>query len=586
LDKAEKVVNLAIRRGFFWPAYEIYGGVAGLYVWGPLGVKLKRKVADLWRAMFVEAHDFIEIDSPSIAPHIVFEASGHVEHFKDIMVVCSKCGRRYRGDTLLKEKGIEVSEALKPSDIDELIEKYDIKCPTCGGDFEKSSYFTTMFKTTIGPYKEAIGYLRPETAQGMFVEFARIREITRRRMPIGIAQIGRGFRNEISPRQGPIRLREFDMMELEYFYDPKDEYCPWINEYLDFEINLYHRELILSGKKDVEYETMSIKEALDRGIIKSKCMAYFMALATEFLELLGIPRKYQRFREKLEGERAHYAVQTFDQEVKLTRWGWIEVSGHANRTNYDLSRHIKFSGKDLYAYRKLDKPREIEEIDVVPDPKKIKERFGSRIGFIMSRLSKMDREMIKREILSKGYVEVGDGIVLNRDLFRIDKKMKRVEVEAYIPHVVEPSFGLDRICYSILEYSYKEKEGRIILSLPPYIAPYEVAVFPLIQDNKLIEIAREIWSMLKENGFSVIYDEGESIGRRYARVDEIGVPIAVTVDYQTLEDNTVTVRDRDTWIQYRIDIPKLTEFINKVLEGCSFTSVASEMSLRLYNSTH
>jgi glycyl-tRNA synthetase len=201
--KAEKVINLSMRRGFFWQAYEIYGGVAGLLTWGPLGTILKRNIMSLWRRYFVERHDFPEIDSPNIAPYIVFKASGHVDSFKDIMVTCQNCGNKYRADTLLKEFGIEVSEALGPEEINNIISKNDVKCPSCGGNVGNATYFTTMFQTTIGPYKEAVGFLRPETAQGMFTEFRRVYEALRKRFPIGIAQIGRGFRNEISPGRAP-----------------------------------------------------------------------------------------------------------------------------------------------------------------------------------------------------------------------------------------------------------------------------------------------------------------------------------------------------------------------------------------------
>ncbi len=581
MDKADKVMNLAVRRGFFWPAYEIYGGVAGMYVWGPLGVVLKNKIIGLWRAMFIEAHDFLEIESPSIAPHIVFKASGHVESFKDIMVSCSGCGRKFRADTLLAEKGIEISEAVSLDEVDSIIKKNKVKCPICGGIFEHPSYFTTMFKTTIGPYSDSVGFLRPETAQGMFVEFKRIYESFRRRLPVGIAQIGRGFRNEISPRQGPIRLREFDMMELEYFFDPKSPDCPYLDEVMDEELNLLHERLIKEGGK--EYDTMTVREAVEQGVIKNGCMAYFMVLATRFMELLGIPRENQRFKEKLEGERAHYAVQTFDQEVRLARWGWVEVSGHANRTDYDLSSHIKNSGKDLYAYRQLDEPREVEVIEVTPLPRKIREGFGGKIKDIMRGLSSIDQDSLKKSLVERGYVEVA-GVKLGKEYFDIDKYVKQVTVEPFIPHVVEPSFGLDRIAYSVLEYAYKEVNDRVVLSLPPYLAPYDVSVYPLLEDEGLLEIALNIRDTLSSEGYRVLFDTKESIGRRYARADEIGVPVAVTIDHQSLKDDTVTVRDRDTWKQYRIKREGISRFLDLVIQGHAFDTVAREMGLESFSS--
>ncbi len=576
MDKAEKVMNLAMRRGFFWPAYEIYGGVAGTLVWGPYGVLVKNKVIDLWRRMFIYNHGFLEIQAPSIAPRIVFEASGHVDSFRDVMVTCESCGRKYRADTLLEEAGLEVSEALPLEEFDRLILENDVRCPSCGGRFSKSTYFITMFRTTIGPYSDAEGFLRPETAQNMFVEFRRVYEDFRRVFPIGIAQIGRGFRNEISPRQGPIRLREFDMMEIEFFFDPRDDSCPYFDDVRDEEINLLHEELLRSGGS--EYETMTLDEAFSRGIIKNKYLGYFMVLAVKFLEKLGIPRENQRFREKLEGERAHYAVQTFDQEVKLDRWGWVEVSGHANRSDYDISRHIKFSGKELFAFRRLSSPKKVLVKEAIPRPRVIREAFGDKIGVIMRELSKYKPIEIYEALDKDGFIEVA-GVRLGSEFFDVKVEEKVVEVEPFVPHVVEPSFGLDRIVYAVLEYAFREVGDRVVLSLPPIIAPVEAAVFPLTRDSGLVELAGMVYRDLKDSGYMVYYDDSDSIGRRYARVDEIGVPIAITIDYRSLEDDTVTVRDRDSWRQYRIKRIDVKTFIDLVLSGSGFVEAAESMGL-------
>ena len=577
-SKAEKVISLARRRGFFWPAYEIYGGVGGMYTWGPYGVILKNKIASLWREVFVYKHNFLEIQSPDISPYIVFKASGHVDSFKDVMVTCLKCGRKYRADTILKEKGIDVKEGLTPEEYQYIILREGVKCPICGGELGNASYFTTMFETTIGPYKENKGFLRPETAQGMFTEFKRVYEVSRKTVPLGIAQVGKGFRNEISPRQGVIRLREFDMMEIELFYDPKDERCPYISEYFDESINILYKELIESGEKD-GYETMTVKEALNRGIIEHEWMAYFMVLSHIFLEMLGIPRTRQRFREKLEGEKAHYAKKTFDQEVLLDKWGWVEVSGHADRTDYDLSSHIKESNVDIYAERKLDKPIIKRIYEVSPIIRSIKERYPSKIGIIMSKLSKMGGEEIYKEFVNKGYINI-NGIKLDRSFFKINIKEKRVEVEKFIPNVIEPSFGLDRITYAVLEYAYVERGDRIILSLPPYLSPYDAAVYPLLSRDDLRTYAETIYGELTQSGYRVFFDYGESIGKLYARGDEIGIPLAITVDLKTLEDDTVTIRDRDTWLQYRINRDKIEEFIEKILEGIGFEALGSIMGLK------
>jgi glycyl-tRNA synthetase len=312
-------------------------------------------------------------------------------------------------------------------------------------------------------------------------------------------------------------------------------------------------------------------------------MAYFMVLANRFLELLGIPVENIRFKEKLEGERAHYAIQTFDQEVKLSRWGWIEVSGHANRTDYDLSAHIKMSGKDLYAYRSLDKPKKVEVIEVRALPEKIKEDYGDKIGLIMSRLAEMGEELLRDEIIKNGFVEV-EGIRLDKKYFSIDRVVRNVSVESFVPHVIEPSFGLDRICYAVLEYAYKEVGDRVVLSLPPYVAPYDAAVFPLLNNKEFVEKAVEVRELLVSNGYRVFFDVGESIGRRYARADEIGVPAAFTIDHQTFKDNTVTVRDRDSWRQYRISIDMINKFVEMLLGGEVFDTIANNLGLEPFTS--
>ncbi len=576
MSKVEKVFSLAKRRGFFWPAYEIYGGVAGFYTWGPYGVLLKKKIMDLWREMFVYSHGFYEIDSPTIAPYIVFKASGHVEGFKDVMVTCLKCGKKFRVDNLLQERGIEAPEGLKPEEYMDLVQRNGVRCPSCGGELGEPGYFITMFKTTIGPYSDATGFLRPETAQGMFVEFKRIYEIFRKRFPVGIAQIGRGYRNEISPRQGVIRLREFDMMEIEYFFDPEKDDEFNLDEYMDETLNILHEELIREGGG--EYETLTVREILEKGIVEHKSMLYFMILAQRFLEALGIPRNRQRFREKLEGERAHYARKVFDQEVLLDRWGWVEVSGHADRTNYDLSRHREFSGEEIYVERRLPQPKEIESRYARPKPRRIKEDYPDQIGSIMKELSSIDPVEIYNRLSRDGYIEVG-GVRLGKEYFDLSVEKKVVQVEKFIPHVVEPSFGLDRISYAVLEYAYVERGDRIILSLPPYIAPIEAAVYPLLDRDDLKAIAESIVRDLESAGFRVFYDYGDSIGRLYARGDEIGIPVAFTVDIRSLKDDTVTVRDRDTWIQYRIKIESVVDFVERLIQGMPFQEVASSLAL-------
>ena len=571
----EEIISLASRRGFFWNAYEIYGGVRGFLTWGPLGTIMKRKIADLWRQMFVHKHEFIEIDSPTIAPYTVWEASGHIEHFKDIMITCANCQRKYKADQLLEEHGIKDAELLDIKEIERIIREKNIRCPECGGNLTNPSYFMTMFRTAIGPYTGNEAFLRPETAQGMFTEFKRLYIVTRESLPLGIAQIGRGYRNEISPRQGPIRLREFDMMELEVFYDPKNPSCPYLTDVENMKINLLHEKLRLKGED--KPEEITIKEALESGYIISEWLAYFMGLAQEFMIKLGIPREKQRFKEKLPGERAHYSRQTFDQEVYLSRWGWVEVSGHADRSDYDLSRHMKMSGQDLTAKRYLKTPVVVEKRIVKPKIESIKKVFPN-IGRIMQEISRRKPEQILKDLEDKGYIQIGD-LKLDKSMFEIITEKEKISVERFVPYVAEPSFGLDRVSYATLEYAYRKKENRVILSLPPYIAPIEAAVFPIVDKPQFTEIALRIKEDLVKEGFKVIYEAKESIGRRYARIDEIGVPVAFTVDGQTIEDNTVTARDRDTWKQVRIKIDDCGKLVRLLLKLGSFNKALESIGI-------
>ena len=555
-DKYELVSELARRRGFFWPAVEIYGGVSGFICYGPLGVLLKERIIRKFREIYVKPLGALEIDSPVIMPSKVFEASGHVEHFKEPMVECLKCGRKFRADHLLEDAGVKDAEKLSLEQMMAEMASRGIRCPECGGELGRPSYFTTMFVTTIGPYSDAVGYGRPEAAQGIFVEFKRLYEQARKRLPFAVVQIGRALRNEISPRQGPIRLREFTIIDYEFFFDPEDPSCPRLHEVEDEVLRLVPAEVRLKGSE--EPVELTVREALERGYIKMEWMAYFMALAKRLLEELGVPADKQRFIEKLEWERAHYSVQGYDQEVWTERWGWVEVSGHNYRTDYDLSRHTKWSGVDLTAFREFKEPITVEEVSVKPRVKEIKRDFGQKAPEVLKLLSGMEDEAIAKALEEEGRVAVGP-YTLTGEHIAVVRAKREVRGKHIIPHVVEPSFGLDRLAYVALEHAYTVRDGRIVLKLPRDIAPIQVAVLPLVSRDGLPEKAREVYELLLSEGFDVEYDEAGSIGRRYARCDEIGIPIAITIDYQTLEDDTVTLRDRDTWGQVRTAISGLPD---------------------------
>ncbi len=566
-DVVDRIFEIGKRRGFFWQSYEIYGGVAGFYDMGPYGILLKNNIIDKWRRFFIGRHQelIVEIETPIIAPSKVFEASGHVSSFTDPIVECLSCHRLFRADHLIEDKlGFSV-EGYSNEELTRLIRENDIKCPVCGGVLGEVRSFNLLFQTQIGPYTGSIGYVRPETAQGMFVAFKRVYQAMRERLPLGIAQVGRVGRNEISPRQGMLRLREFTIMEFEFFFDPEDPgHEPYFDRMADKRIRILSAEDKRAGRKEPREYT--VREAVEKGIVINPWLAYWMGVAQDFMESLGVPAENQFFEEKLPEERAHYSRQTFDQLVKTERWGWIEVSGHAYRGDYDLSGHMKHSGEDLRVYKRYPSPVIEEKKKIIIDKKLLGKTFRSEAKDIIGVLETMDKDKLI-QLLDKNEPLVINGKTIPKDAVKIIVVKEKINGKRFIPHVVEPSFGVERLVYITMEYGFKEKEDRVILSLPRDLAPVKVAVFPLVNNKELVEKARRIYDLLVEKGFTVMYDASGSIGRRYARADEIGVPYAVTVDFQSLEDETVTVRDRDSWEQVRVGINDLPDHLWKLLRA-------------------
>ena len=482
----DKIVSLCKRRGFIFPGSEIYGGMANSWDYGPLGVELKNNVKQGWWSKFVHSRtDMVGIDAALIMNPKVWEASGHLKNFTDPLVECKKCQKRFRWDH------VEVKYAGPRAEIDELGPDEDILgafwiCENCGtknlgietkgrkGDLREEfgvRQFNLMFKTFIGPAEESanVAYLRPETAQAMFVDFKQVAETSRKRIPFGIAQIGKAFRNEITPGNFIFRTREFEQMEIEYFIREKD----WKKTF-----DYWHDEMY------------------------------------DWMKMLGLKKEHLHDLEVPEKERAHYSKRTIDIEYDFP-FGTDELYGLAYRTDFDLSNHMKSSGQDL---QYLD-----------PETQ-----------------------------------------------------------EKFIPHVIEPTFGVDRSVLAALVEAYCEEEAptaaasknrgeprpdgreegktepRVVLKFPKWLAPIKVAVLPLSKKEELTKIARPIYEDLVKN-FACEYDETQSIGKRYRRQDEIGTPYCVTVDFETLEDKAVTVRDRDTMKQERIKIEELINYLKNKL---------------------
>jgi len=556
LESMSKIIEMLIRRGFLWQSFEIYGGIAGFIDFAPLGNGIRRNIEELWRDYFVVNERAVEIDTPTIGIEDIFRASGHLDSFTDVAIECENCGKIYRADHYIKEKlGIESDETMEA--VLEILETYDLKCE-CGGSLKNPEHFNLMFSTTIGPGKGKRGYLRPETAQGIFIDFKRLIDYFRGKLPFGVAQIGRVYRNEISPRQGVIRLREFNQAELEYFVDPRNKTHPDFKIYSDTPV-------ILVDKLDYEH-IITLKEAVSQGIIANELLAYFIGKTREFLLCIGIKEDKMRFRQHREDERAHYAIDCWDAEC-LTAYGWIELVGIADRGDYDLKSHAEFSREDMSVFIQFKEPVRMARRKLKPLMNKLGPEFRRKAKLIAEEIENYEGEIEDPITLNIN----GEIVTVSSDFFEIGETEEEVFGEKIVPHVIEPSFGLDRIVYTVLEHSFDtdiiDGEERKVLRLKRNVSPVQVAVLPLLTREDFIEISREITKRLQSAGIFTEFDDSGSIGRRYRRFDEIGTPFCITIDHQTLEDNTVTLRDRDSTEQIRLKVEELEGIIKELLSS-------------------
>lgn len=564
MDRNELVNELARRRGFLWPAFELYGGAAGFYDYGPLGAPLKRRIEDIWRQYFVIAEGFAEIEAPTIGVEGIFQASGHLSGFSDPLTGCKECKEVYRADHLIKHI-IEVPDALTNEEIYRCMQENEITCPECGGELSSVYEFNLMFKTMIGPGNKMTGYMRPETAQGMFINFPRLLRYFRGALPFAAVQIGKSYRNEISPRQGVIRLREFTQAEAEIFIDPRDKTHPRFDEVKAIRMKFYSQEAQERGEED----EMSFGEAVEKGVVAHQTLAYYVARTYQYLLAVGIDPQKLRFRQHKSDEMAHYAADCWDAEVLLDRLGWIELVGVADRTDYDLKAHTTVSKVNLSVFVNYDQPKKRKKTVVKPDFKALGPMFKSKAKAVGEALRALAPEQLAGEKIQV-YVD-GGTIDIDRSLVSFESVEEEVRGEEVVPHVIEPSFGIDRILYSILDHSYYEDEidgeKRAVLRFKPQVAPIEVAVLPLMDRSELVGPAKKILEELRSRGMRTDYDTSGSIGRRYRRNDEIGTPYEVTIDYETIEEGTVTIRDRDSMSQVRVARWQVVDKLQALLNG-------------------
>ena len=480
----EELTAFCKRKGFIFRSSDIYGGFAGFWDFGPLGVELFNNIKKDWWNWFVEKRDDMEGIEASILSHPrTWKASGHLTSFRDIAVVCKKCKKATK---------IDVSDEGKA------------RCE-CGGEYEKQGEFNLLFKTQVGAINSETAYLRGETAQAMFMDFKLVMDASRQKLPFGIAQIGKCFRNEIAPRDFLFRSREFTIGEFEFFIYPKEKKCDLLDKkHLNAKLNLLDAETQEKGNEELKEN--SVGKMLDEGRLE-EWHAYWLAEQIMWFAQLGLNMKKIKVREHKKSELSHYSSATFDIDYEYP-FGSKEVAGNANRGQYDLTQHEKESKQ-------------------------------------------------KMEIF--------------------DEKTK----EKIIPKVIEPTFGMERVFLATIvnSYNYDEKRGNIVLKFPPKLSPYKIAIFPIVNKQEFLKLSREIFNELRQE-YHCAYDISGSIGRRYARQDEIGTPFCITIDGDSLKNKDVTIRDRDSTEQVRIKIKDLKEVIKKILNRENLSNFGKKVYTR------
>ncbi|CAI5996818.1 unnamed protein product [Closterium sp. NIES-64] len=702
----QAVNNALERRLFIIPSFKIYGGVAGLFDYGPPGCAVKSNVLAFWRQVgseadtmlevdcpcvtpdavlrasghvakfadlmhFVLEENMLEVDCPCVTPDAVLRASGHVDKFTDLMVKDVKTQACYRADHLLKdhlgellekevtmapERREEIKHVLAVLDeygaeeLDGKLKEFGVKAPDTKNDLSAPYPFNLMFSTAIGPTGLLHGYLRPETAQGIFVNFKDLLYYNGGKLPFAAAQIGQAFRNEpherdIAPRAGLLRVREvtlaeierfvsptdkslpyrtpspslhhssptpllpqiaprasllrvpeftlaeitlllpelgccevreFTLAEIEHFVSPADKSHPRFSSVADLSFLLYPRAEQLGPKQPV---TMRLGDAVEKGIINNATLGYFIGRTFLFLSRLGIDPQRLRFRQHLQHEMAHYATDCWDAEIECS-YGWVECVGLADRSAFDLKAHTEKSKVELVAYEKFPEPREVEVMSIVPSKKDIGKAFKRDAKLIAESLEAMTEAealAMKAALEADGKVEYtpcggSQAFSLSKEMVAISKEKKKLQGQSFTPSVIEPSFGIGRIIYCIYEHSFYSRpsadEARTVFRFTPLVAPIKCTVFPLVQRGDLEKVAQEASAGLTKGGVANKIDTtGTTIGKRYARTDELGCPFAITVDGQTLEDGTVTLRERDSTAQVRIHKDEVASVVRQLADG-------------------
>lgn len=600
LSKSDKKAmdDLLIRKMFVVPSFEIYGGIGGFYDFGPPACALKANLLRAWRKHFVFEDKLLEVECTNLMPEIVLKTSGHVDRFTDLMVKCTKSGECYRADKLLEDhvenlldKATNMSaeeqekhrlhatmaESYSPVEIHAVFQEYGIKAPGTGADLSMPIPFNLMFQCQIGPEGNLIGYLRPETAQGIFLNFRRLLEYNAGKVPFGCAQIGSAFRNEISPRGGLLRVREFQQAEIEYFVNPKDKSHPKFHTVADLKLSLLTKTNQLTDGKTVQ---MSCADAVAKGIIANEALAYYLARTYLFTQKIGIDNKRLRFRQHLDTEMSHYATDCWDLEIKMSA-GWVECAGHADRSCYDLTVHAKKSKVEMVGTHKFDVPEKRKIVEIKPNKGKMGRSFKADLATINEALEALKADVeraiaFENDLATKGEAVIGplcDGktFTLTREMLAIKVVEKMVSEEKFIPSVIEPSFGVGRILTAVFEHNFSTREGdekRGVMSFSPLIAPIKVSVLPLSSNAAFQPFADELEAIFAEEDLECKVDSSSvAIGRKYARADELGIPFNVTIDFDTVKDRVITLRERDSTSQVRIPMSAIGAEVRALVLG-------------------
>ncbi|XP_066982149.1 glycine--tRNA ligase isoform X1 [Macrobrachium rosenbergii] len=679
-DRA-KMNDLIKRRFFYDNSFAIYGGITGQYDYGPLGCDLVDNMLTEWQKHFVIQERMLKVNCSILTPEPVLKASGHVDKFADYMVKDVKTGECFRLDHLIKQhfekyiadkkvsqeekdeisRKINLLDDMTMKEMDDIVKAYDLKSPSTGNNLTDAVEFNLMFPISIGPSGNMAGFLRPETAQGIFVNFKRLLEYNQGKLPFACAQVGNAYRNEISPRSGLLRVREFTMAEIEHFCYPDNKSHTKFNQVADTEMALYSACAQMDGESPRRMtiseavrglgvtslgllETASEVEALDyylrdrsyicghvpsqadvtvfdvlrqapsselshvtrwyhhissfednekrnfpgisgtivdltggrhKGLVANETLGYYMARIQQYLLKIGINPKKLRFRQHLGNEMAHYACDCWDAEC-LTSYGWIECVGCADRSAYDLSQHTKGSGVRMTVERPLKEPRIVDSVVALPDKVAVGKTFKKDAKAVQEALASLSGEAA--EDMDKTLNEVGECVVNGFKITRsmvpaFKREQKKIHVEEIIPSVIEPSFGIGRIFYSLLEHTFRireDDEKRTYFALPAVVAPIKVSVLPLSNKTEFVSFVTQLADKLTELNLPLRVDDSTgSIGRRYARTDEIGIPFGITVDFDTVNNltHTVTLRERNSTEQVRMPIDEVPLIIRHLADG-------------------